>query len=116
MEDKIKCFKALADKNRFRILKMLERQPLCVCEIKSALNISTSTVSSHLTILKEAGFITDTRDGKWVEYRYNRSSNEPMLHQILAMIPAWLNDEEIIKEDSKKMETVDREIICKVNI
>ena len=66
MDEFTKIFKALTDKNRVRILKMLEQKPLCVCEITSALDISISTVSSHLSILKEAGFITDFKDGKWL--------------------------------------------------
>ncbi len=112
MDDFIKIFKALSDKNRVRILKMLEKKLMCVCEIKSILNISTSTVSSHLTLLKDAGFIKDTKSGRWVDYNFVRSSDNPVLHQVLAMIPGWLNDDELIKDDTEKIKTADREIIC----
>lgn len=112
MDNFIKIFKSLTDKNRVRILKMLEKKSLCVCEITSVLNISNSTVSSHLTLLKEAGFIKDTKDGKWANYHFVRNSDNPVLHQVLAMIPGWLNDDEIVKEDTEKIKTADREIIC----
>lgn len=112
MNSEVKIFKALADKNRLRILKMLEIRPLCVCEIKSILDISTSTVSSHLSILKEAGFVGDRKDGKWVEYHHILSSDNPVAHQILAMIPGWLNDNETVKSDLEKALKADRAKLC----
>ena len=112
MDEFIKIFKSLTDPNRVRILKMLEQKPMCVCEITSVLKISTSTVSSHLAILKEAGFIRDSRNGKWVEYNYLKNSDNPVLHQVLAMIPAWLNNDSLIKEDSEKLNKADRKKIC----
>jgi ArsR family transcriptional regulator len=111
MDEFIKIFKALTDKNRIRILKMLERKPMCVCEITSVLEIATSTVSSHLSILKEAGFITDSKDGKWVDYKLNKSSNNPVLHQVLAMLPGWLNGEDTVQIDMEKVKCADREKI-----
>jgi len=112
MDDFIKIFKALTDKNRIRILKMLEKKALCVCEITSVLNISTSTVSSHLAALKEAGYIYDTKDGKWVDYHFNRTSANPVLHQVLAMLTGWLNDDAQIIEDGEIIKSSDREQIC----
>jgi ArsR family transcriptional regulator len=113
MDEFVKIFKSLSDKNRVRILKMLEQKPLCVCEITSILDISTSTVSSHLSILKEAGFITDSKDGKWVEYKLKKNSDNPGLHQILAMLPGWLNHDELIKNDFHKLKDADRIQLCK---
>ncbi len=112
MDDIIKIFKALTDKNRIRILKMLESKPLCVCEITSVLDISTSTVSSHLTFLKEAGYITDRKDGKWVEYSLRKSSENPVLHQVLAMMSGWMNDNSVVISDREKLKDSDRNAIC----
>jgi ArsR family transcriptional regulator len=112
MDEFVKIMKSLTDKNRIRILKMLEQKPLCVCEIKSVLDISTSTVSSHLSILKNSGFITDRKDGKWVEYSLRRNADDPVLHQILAMLPGWLNDNEFVISDKMKLKDVDRNLIC----
>ncbi|MFW6276128.1 MAG: ArsR/SmtB family transcription factor [Bacteroidota bacterium] len=111
MNDFIKIFKALTDKNRVRILKMLEKKPSCVCEITSVLNISTSTVSSHLALLKEAGFVKDTRNGKWVDYHYVRDTDSPVLAQLLKMLPEWLNDDDIVMDDAVKIDSADRQII-----
>jgi ArsR family transcriptional regulator, arsenate/arsenite/antimonite-responsive transcriptional repressor len=112
MEEVTKIFKALTDKNRLRILKMLEQKALCVCEITSVLDISVSTVSSHLSILKDAGFITDSKDGKWVEYKLKRSSDNPVLHQILAMMTGWMNNEPAIKKDIESVKDANRDKLC----
>ena len=59
LKEKAKIFKALSDPNRLRILKMLQTKDLCVCEITSVLNLATSTVSKHLSILRDSGFIIE---------------------------------------------------------
>ncbi|MBN2103259.1 winged helix-turn-helix transcriptional regulator [bacterium] len=57
MKEPIIVLKALSDKNRIRILKMLEKKSLCVCEITAILGLAVSTISKHLSILKEANLI-----------------------------------------------------------
>jgi ArsR family transcriptional regulator len=54
MKNHLKVFKSLSDKNRLRIMKMLEARPMCVCEITAVLNLAPSTVSKHLSLLHEA--------------------------------------------------------------
>ena len=49
MKQSVTLFKALADKNRIRILKMLEKKSLCVCEITAILGLAVSTTSKHLS-------------------------------------------------------------------
>lgn len=115
MDEFLRIMKAISDKNRIRIVKMLEVRNLCVCEITSILQISTSTVSSHLSILKEAGYITDFKNGKWVDYKLNKHSVNPSLHQILAMIPGWLNDDLQVINDRLNVETVNRNVLCGID-
>ena len=63
--DIVKVFKALGDSNRIRIVKMLEARELCVCEVREVLDLSNSTVSKHLSVLRDADLILDRKDGKW---------------------------------------------------
>lgn len=112
MNNTVKIFKALADSNRMRILKMLELRHLCVCEITEVLNFATSTISKHLSILREAGLIEDIKDGKWVEYRLNRESKDPEITKILSLLPDWLKEDEVVKKDAEKVKTADRNVIC----
>jgi ArsR family transcriptional regulator len=108
MDELLKITKALSDKNRVRILKMLEVKPLCVCEITEILGIATSTASSHLSILREAGFIKDEKDGKWINYSIQANSKSQVITDMLALLPSWLKDDAIIKSDLKKIGVTDR--------
>lgn len=60
--------KALAHPGRLRMLAMLRGGDLCVCQVTAALGLAASTVSSHLSDLRRAGFVTERKIGKWVRY------------------------------------------------
>lgn len=114
MEDKTKIFRALSDQKRLRILKALQTKILCVCEIKELLNLANSTVSQHLKILKEAGFIIESKDGKWVNYSINPKPGDPRVSSILSSLDYWIDDELMIISDKKKLKEIDRNIICNI--
>ncbi len=101
-------FKAISEQNRVRILLMLLHKSLCVCEIKSILNISTPTVSSHLNILRKAGFIEDTKDGKWINYRIKQNITNQVVIDLLDSLVKWYADTEIMQNDLAQIEHVDR--------
>lgn len=67
-----KSFRALADTTRLEILRVLSGGELTVSAIAERLGCAQPTTSRHLAILREAGFITDRRDGQCVCYRLNR--------------------------------------------
>ncbi len=64
----VQLFKALADETRLRILNLLAHGELCVCEIEQALGIGQSKASRHLAYLRNAGLVTDRREGPWMYY------------------------------------------------
>ena len=112
MKDSTNIFKALSDKNRLRILKMLQIKPLCVCEITEVLQLATSTVSQHLSILKKASFISEDREGRWVNYKINQRPEDQRISAILSQLDFWIGDFELIKNDYVKVETIDRYEVC----
>lgn len=63
-----KIFGALANENRLWIIKRLKEEEVCVCELVEGLGLDFSTVSKHLTVLKNAGIIIDDKRGKHVFY------------------------------------------------
>lgn len=71
MSDIVTIFKALADDTRVRVLKLLGRGELCVCEIAAALGLEQPRLSFHLRILKESGIVVDRRQERWILYRLN---------------------------------------------
>jgi len=111
LKEQEKILKALADKNRIRIIKMLQKKSLCVCEIKDVLNLANSTVSKHLSILREAGLIVDWKDGKWINYKINPEP-EALVSNALLYIQLQIEDDETIKKDRKKIISVNRNILC----
>lgn len=68
-------FKALADPTRIQILSLLVGcdEPICVCEITPRFAISQPTISHHLRILRDAGFIFAERRGTFMYYQLNRA-------------------------------------------
>lgn len=112
IEEKTRLFKSLSDPNRLRILKMLQIKPLCVCEITDVLELATSTVSKHLSILKETGFIIEEKDGKWVNYMINPRPVDPRISSIISTLDFWIADQKMINEDKAKVIKVDRHFVC----
>lgn len=61
-------FQAVAEETRFRIVQLLSDGERCVCELQDELDAAQSRLSFHLKRLKEAGVVSDRRDGRWVYY------------------------------------------------
>ncbi len=114
MSESTIIFKALSDLNRLRVLKALQSRILCACEITKLLGLANSTVSQHLDVLKEAGFIIDVKEGRWVNYMINPRPSDPRIISILTTLDFWINDNKIINEDRKTVMTLDRNIICNI--
>jgi len=113
MDKLVKILKSLGDKNRLRIIRMLQLRTLCVCEITAILGLATSTVSNHLSILKDAEIIGDMKDGKWVDYFLNTKSNNIFINGLLPLILFWLNDDKQVQNDLEKLKTTHRQFLCK---
>jgi ArsR family transcriptional regulator len=112
--DYVNVFKALSDPNRLRIVKMLAERELCMCEVREVLHLSNSTVSKHLTILRDADLLVDTKQGRWVNFRLNDRSDQRFIRSTLALVKSSFNDDGAIQEDVKKLRRVDRKVICKL--
>lgn len=70
-EDLARSFKALADPTRVRIVSIVaasDGQKACVCDLTDPIGLSQSTVSHHLKILMDAGFLTRSKSGTWAYY------------------------------------------------
>ncbi len=74
-----KTLKALSDPIRRDILNMLKSGRLSAGEISSRFNVTDASISRHLSVLKEADLIRDTREGKYIYYDINTSVLEETL-------------------------------------
>ena len=68
MIDTVDLFRLLADETRLRILILLTRGELCVCDIMSVIGATQSKTSRHLAYLRSAGLVHDRREGLWIYY------------------------------------------------
>jgi ArsR family transcriptional regulator, arsenate/arsenite/antimonite-responsive transcriptional repressor len=112
MRDFIKVMKALSDPNRVKMIKLLQRRVLCVCEMQSALGLAQSTVSKHLKILEEAGLITFSKEGLWVNYRPADGSSNPYAASLLGNLRHWMDEEPEMRALFERLPGVHREFIC----
>jgi ArsR family transcriptional regulator, arsenate/arsenite/antimonite-responsive transcriptional repressor len=108
----IKVMKALSDPNRVKLLKMLQKRMMCVCEIQAALGIAQPTVSKHLKLLEDAGLVSRKKEGLWVNYSLTDGSRSPYAATLLGNLQHWLADDPGIRQLLKKGETIRREDLC----
>ncbi|HAD81977.1 MAG: hypothetical protein A2509_01300 [Candidatus Edwardsbacteria bacterium RIFOXYD12_FULL_50_11] len=113
MQNLVKVFKALGDRNRIRIIKMLQEKPMSVNELTAVLGISQPSVSRHLHLLKGAGLVEDKRDALWVNYRLSAAAANEYVPILLKHITRWANQDSMVSQDHKKMKKVDRRKIKK---
>ncbi len=101
MEELTTIFKALSDGTRLRIVKLLEKGELCVCDIVAALDIIQPKASFHLGVLREAGLIKDRKQGKWIHYSLNETD---LFKRMLMVSVCEKADGSLITEDQKRLE------------
>lgn len=74
MEELVSTLKALADRNRLRIVAaLLQHEELCACQIIELLDVAGATASNHLGLLQKAGIVSGQKHGRWVFFRLTES-------------------------------------------
>lgn len=99
MRATLRVTKALADLQRVRILMMLKRGELCVCQIVEVLALAPSTVSKHLSILSAAGLVDMRKNGRWARYRLPEGMAGAFIRPLLSWLGNTLkNDADIVRD------------------
>ncbi|RLC27615.1 MAG: transcriptional regulator [Deltaproteobacteria bacterium] len=112
MKTFVKAMKALSDPNRVKIVKMLQHRSMCVCELQEALGIAQPTVSKHLKILEEAGFVVYEKDGLWVNYHLADGGRSPYVASLLGNLRHWMEEDPEVRELLERLPAIRREEIC----
>jgi ArsR family transcriptional regulator, arsenate/arsenite/antimonite-responsive transcriptional repressor len=112
MREFLKVMKALSDPNRVKMIKLLQRKVMCVCEIQAALGLAQSSASKHLKILEDAGLITYAKDGLWVNYRLADGASTPYAANLLGSLRHWLEDDPEVSVLAARLPEIRRETIC----
>ena len=82
-----RSFHAFADPTRLQIIELLLSGERCVCELTDSLRAAQSRLSFHLKVLREAGLVSDRRDGRWVYYTLLPDAVEEMAEYLRAVRP-----------------------------
>jgi DNA-binding transcriptional ArsR family regulator len=115
MESVLAIARALSDENRVRALLALGDQEVCVCQIIELLKLAPSTVSKHMSILKQAKLVTGKKKGRWMYYRLPGKTAPPIVRQALAWVRQAGIDDDGVHKDAARMTKIlgtDRDLIC----
>ncbi|HEY5132743.1 MAG TPA: metalloregulator ArsR/SmtB family transcription factor [Candidatus Krumholzibacteriaceae bacterium] len=116
MKSILQITKALADRQRIRMLALLQGRELCVCQIIAVIALAPSTISKHLSILSAAGLVEHRKEGRWAYYRLPTGSADAMIRSVLQWVAQSLRHDEAIAKDVKKLTGVlrcDPEVLCR---
>ncbi|MEK5400336.1 ArsR/SmtB family transcription factor [Paenibacillus sp. FSL K6-2859] len=100
LEEESLVLKLLGDKTRLTMMKLLEKQECCVCELVEIFKTSQPSVSQHLRKLKDAGLVKENRKGQWIFYSINSNSkHNELIQKLMFYVPS--QDQELAELDKK---------------
>jgi len=102
MKDMAKLLRLLSDPTRLRILMLLTRKELCVCQVMGVLGISQPLVSRNLNLLSSAGFLRERKDGKLVFYAL--MDRLPQINEkVISFLKDSLSSDRLLAEDLESL-------------
>lgn len=105
--------KAISDENRVRALMMLADGELCVCQIIEMLGLAPSTVSKHMSLLKQARLVEIRKEGRWIYYRVNK--NKAAALEVSQWLSRHLKKDAVIAEDNRHLKKIKKIDIDKIS-
>lgn len=108
MKEFIRVMKAVSDPTRVKILKILEKRMMCVCELQAAIGAAQSTTSKHLKLLEDAGLVESHKEGLWVNYTLSDGRQSPFAASLLGNLRHWLNEDSDISRLMGSINQIDR--------
>ena len=106
MREFMDVVRALADENRVKALLALRQHELCVCQIIGFLGLAPSTVSKHMSILKQARLVESRKDGRWMYYRLADDSGLREVNGALDWLGKCFDSNSLSGDDEKKLKMV----------
>src|SRR5262249_38163229 len=88
LENAARLFHALSDNTRLEILELLKNGECCVCELQDELRAAQSRLSFHLKVLKDAGLLTDRKEGRWVYYAIDTDALNELTDAVASLKPS----------------------------
>lgn len=115
MESILAITRALSDENRVRALLALGDQEVCVCQLIELLQLAPSTVSKHMSVLKQTGLVAGQKKGRWMYYRLPGKAASRIVRQALSWVRQAVSEDPRIRMDAGRMKKIlgaNRNILC----
>ncbi|NOY64119.1 MAG: winged helix-turn-helix transcriptional regulator [Nitrospirae bacterium] len=96
-------FKTLSDVNRLRLLMVLDRKELCVCQLMGIVGLSQPLVSRNLSILARMGFLEERKEGKLKFYRIKKNLTDEK-NTIMELLRRSLSEDDIYLQDMEAVQ------------
>ena len=94
----------LADPTRLRLLRLIYRQELCVCELMDVVQLPQYKVSRHLREMRRANLVEATRSGRWMHYRLSsRATTDPMCQDLFKCLDVHLRELPEARRDDARL-------------
>lgn len=93
-----RMFKAFADETRLRILHLLTRGELCVCDLMEILRLPQSKISRHLAYLRDTRLVQDRKDGLWKYYSLTRAGGK-FHHGLIGCLRGCFDEVDVLQRD-----------------
>lgn len=104
MKELTRVLSAVADPTRLRLLRLIHRQELCVCELMEAVNLPQYHVSRHLRALRQLGLVEASRSGRWMHYRISRlGATNAFCQDLLKVLDLHTRDLPEAKRDDARL-------------
>jgi ArsR family transcriptional regulator len=105
MREPIRLLRALGDPTRLRLLRLLQRGELCVCELVDTLRMPQYAISRHLRQLRALGLVEARRDGRWMHYRLGgRAATSRLAGEMLAVLVRHLDNTPTGQRDDQRLQ------------
>ncbi len=102
MEQLALRLKGLGEPTRLRVIRLLDHGELCVCDLMAALDLPQSTVSRHMSFLRNGGWVDSRRKGKWVYYTL-AAPVDALQSEVLEILKKRLPDLEQARQDHERL-------------
>lgn len=116
MKQLLNFFDTISDETRLRILVLLNRKELCVCELCEILELSQPKISRHLAKLRDLGLVRDVRQNQWIFYYFNIDDGQEK--NIIKMIQESTLNYPVINKDYERLQLkkMSQTMCCRHNI
>ncbi|MFH0823219.1 MAG: metalloregulator ArsR/SmtB family transcription factor [Pseudomonadota bacterium] len=115
MREVIGIMRALGDENRVRALLALRNRELCLCQLIEFLGLAPSTVSKHMSILKQARLVDSRKSGRWVYYRLAGHDSPPQVQGAVTWLFDSLSGDKSLCWDEQRLQDIlkiDPNVLC----